>query len=136
MDFSNLIQPIALTWPLIVIAVLTAVIRAWRDNIISDGKWKNREFVLWGVIAVSLSAYHATQWWEMLFLPVIFSLWFWIVFDMACGWFRSGKIFYFGSGTFDQKMKRISRHPAVLLFYKVVFLIIIQGVYYSIQKAM
>ena len=47
-----------------------------------------------------------------------------------------GKLFYFGSGEFDQKMRRISGHPAALFAGKVIVMIVLVGAYYYIKKAM
>ena len=123
---------------LITTAILYAIVRAKHDNYLNEsyGNWKPWAFIEGGLIAISLSLAVGTGLLDYLFLPVIFAMSFWIVFDMACGLFRVGKLFYFGSGEFDQKMKRISGHPAALFAGKVIVMIVLVGAYYSIQKAM
>ena len=112
---------------IISIAIIYALIRAKHDSYINESEWKR-----WAVIeaificgiVVWLAGDNAADW---LLLPLVFGLWFWIIFDIACGVLRAGKLFYFGSGVFDQKMKRIFQYPFLLFLAKVIWLVVVSG---------
>ena len=113
------------------IAIIYAILRAWRDNEIPDGKWKIREFVI-GVFIASIVTYgFGTNYIDYIFFPVIFAITFSIVFDSACGLLRAKKFFYFGSGSYDQKMKNVFRTPKEFFIVKLVWAIVSIGGYLS-----
>lgn len=119
-------------------AILYAIVRAKHDNSLYESQGHNKlwAFIEGVIVSVSLSIAVMVNWWDILFLPVLFAFIFWIVFDIACGLFRVGKFFYFGSGKFDQKMRRISGHPAALFAGKIIFFIVLLGAYLSVNEAM
>jgi hypothetical protein len=118
---------------LIIISILYAIIRAKHDSYVNNGPWKLWAFIEGVLVAVGLAFAIGTSWLDYIFLPVIFAMIFWIVFDMACGIFRVGKPFYFGSGKFDQLMRKVFVTGGGFLFWKSIWLIIIIGVYNSLK---
>ena len=118
--------------PVIIISVLYAVIRAKHDSYVNNGPWKRWAFIEGVLVAVSVGYLAGENWIDWIFLTVIFAYSFWIVFDIACGIFRAGKLWHFGSGWFDQKMKRVFVSGYWYAVYKAIWLIIITGVYNSL----
>ena len=113
------------------IAIIYAIIRAKHDSYVNDGQWK-----LWAVIeAVFLCGAFTyllgTNYIDYIFFPVIFAVIFSIVFDSACGLLRAKKFFYFGSGSYDQKMKNVFRTPKEFFIVKLVWAIVSIGGYLS-----
>ena len=127
-DASNIYEPFFASWHIALIAVLYALIRAKHDSYINAGKWKIWAFIE-GLFFAAVIAICLNDWLS----PLIFAIWFWIAFDIFCGLFRAGKIFYFGSDTFDQGMKQIFEKPVYLFILKVIWLLIIQGIYHSFK---
>jgi hypothetical protein len=114
---------------IMVISILYALVRAKHDSYINNGLWKLWAFIEGVLVAGSVGFLVGSSWIDYIFLPVIFGMVFWIVFDIACGIFRAGKLFYFGSGKFDQYMRRISGSALWLFIGKLIVLLIINGLY-------
>ena len=107
---------------IIIIAIVYALLRAVHDNHLSDGKWKVWAFVEGVFLAVVVSHLVAENWADYTLLPFIFGLVFWIVFDSACGLLRARKLFYFGSGRFDQFINKSIKYPFWFFVWKLVWL--------------
>jgi len=130
---QSIIGPFGLALPTILVSSIYALIRAKHDSTINEGEWKkwaSVEVGFWGIVwglamGDSLLDYIA--------LPLIFAGWFSLVFDMACGWFRAKKLFYFGSGKWDQKIKRMFIKPRNYFIAKFVTTFVAMGGYYSIK---
>lgn len=116
------------------VASLYALIRANHDKHINDGKWKRWAVVESALVALLTSLGFGENIADYTFLPVIFALVFSIIFDMACGWTRAKKLFYWGSGKYDQFMKKVFEKPWLFTVFKAMWLFVISGAFFSTIK--
>ena len=138
--FSDLVDsvytPVLKTWPLASLATILGTLRGKRDSYINAGRWKLYETIMSVITGIWMSVMYAVIFdislWFVPFLVVIYGLWYWLVFDMVAGWFRARKIFYFGSDTFDQKMKKVFRTPEELFIVKIFLIVFVTGIYDSL----
>lgn len=131
-DFSNITDPFMATWPVALIAVLYAAIRAKHDSYVNQGKWKTWAFVEGGFWAITTGLLLGQNLLDYFMLPVIFALWFSLFFDPFCGLFRVGKFFYIGdTDKVDKKVKKVFVNGRNYFIFKFVWLIIVSGVYES-----
>ena len=110
-----------------ILAIVYALIRAGHDASINNGvwkKWATLELVFFAGVITWLAGNNLA---DYIILPMVFLLWWSIFFDSACGLWRAGKLFYYGSGEWDQRMKRITRYPVLLFIWKAIVLIIVSG---------
>ena len=90
-------------------SIIYAIIRAFHDSHISNGKWKIWAFVE-GVFAAALTSgllvwRTEIQWWYIFLLGPLFAFYFWLVFDCVVGYLFSRSILYLGTSGFDMKMR-------------------------------
>lgn len=95
---------------ILLVSIAYAVIRAFHDKHISNGKWKTWAFiegVLVDVAVVVLTVlWFHFPWWICFPLCAIFAFTFWLVFDCLHGYLRTGFILYIGNSGFDLKMRK------------------------------
>jgi len=130
--YEHLIYPVVLTYHLPLIALIYALIRGKHDSYINEGKWKTWAFIHGVFFAGVITLLSADLLVEYIMFPIIFGVWFSIFFDMSCGLFRVGKLLYFGSGKYDTKMRQVFVTPLNFLGFKIIWLIILNGIYYSV----
>ena len=109
------------------IAIIYALIRSGHDSTINNGvwkKWATLELLFITGVVTWLAGNNLA---DYILLPMVFLLWWSIFFDSACGLWRAGKLFYFGSAEWDQMMKRITEKPILLFIWKLFWLVIISG---------
>jgi len=117
-----------------VIAIVYALIRSGHDASINNGIWKKWATLELLFIAGAFVGVIGDGLIDYIMLPMIFLLWWSIFFDSACGLWRVKKLFYFGIGEWDQKMKGITHSPVLLFVWKVVVLTIISGAWFSFKS--
>jgi hypothetical protein len=131
--YESLLLPIVETWEIAVMSVVYALIRAKHDSYLMHGKWKTYSFIEGCWIAVCVGFIEGQELVDYIMLPMIFAMWFTLFFDSFFGLFRVGKWWHFGSEGVDKKLKWVFRKPSNLFVFKLVWLIIINGLYASIK---
>lgn len=115
------------------IAIIYALIRAKHDSFISNGPWKAFAFIegaFWAIcVSLALWQIFSLAWWEVGLIGLIFGTSFWISFDMASRWHRARDVFHLGMYGWDLKMNNIFRGGLNYFIIRMVWLIILFGVY-------
>lgn len=112
---------------ILITAIIYALIRAKHDNSLFQAEWKKWATVELLFITGVITYLAGNNLADYILFPMVFLLWWSIAFDSACGWLRAKKIFYFGSGDWDQMMKRITEKPLYLFIWKTILLTIASG---------
>jgi len=128
-------------------SIIYAIIRAFHDSHISNGKWKIWAFVE-GVFAAALTSgllvwRTEIQWWYIFVLGPLFAFYFWLVFDCAQGYMRTKNILHLGELGFDAKMRETFLYDAPiwgwentgairLIMVKCLWLLLLTGIYFSL----
>lgn len=132
------------------IAIVYALIRAKHDSYLYNGDWKLYAYIE-GVFVAFLAVggviiYFSMAWWYAAVLGPLFAFVFWTVFDCLCGWFRVGHILYLGETGFDKRMRETFLYDKPigkwkntksirLLFFKVFWLLLSIGIYFSLYNS-
>lgn len=104
------------------IAIIYALIRAKHDSYISNGGWKRWAFieaVIIDLVVVGLAVYaFSLSWYQVFGLVLSFAFIFWIEFDCACGWHRTGDILYISEFGWDARARASWHYNRPFWFFK------------------
>lgn len=98
---------------ILTIALGYAGIRSKHDSYLPHGAgvWKTWAFVEGGFIAlcvISLALWATgSHWWLLFVLGPLFAFMFWVVFDCASGYLRTGNILHIGTVGFDLRIRNV-----------------------------
>ena len=107
---------------ILIVSIAYAVIRAFHDSKISNGKWKTWAFIEGALICLVVSILTAMlffmRWWMTIPLAMIFAFVFWLVFDCMEGYLRTGNILHLGEYGFDLKMRKTFYYDKPILGWR------------------
>lgn len=131
----------------IAVAGVYALIRAKHDAFISHGGWKVWAFiegVLMDLIVTAMIVLlFKMRWWMGIPTAGIFAFFFWLVFDCAEGYLRTGFILHLGDKGFDLTMRQMFHYNKPIfgwketgairqVFFKCFWLVLLSGAYFSL----
>jgi hypothetical protein len=85
--------------------------------------------VLLGGLAFNVNYIAQKPWYLFILLHVTYAFVWWIMHDMALGWFLKKNVFYLGSTGFDAKVFKTFHHGLIFVIFRVILLLFFSGWY-------
>jgi len=92
------------------VAIVYALIRAFHDRYIRQGKWKTWAFIEGLFISLTVSYLTGGEWYVIGLGALLFGFTFWIVFDMIIGIYFGKHPLYLGNTGFDKKIRAMFQY--------------------------